>query len=147
MSQKLFLSCYTVTNLAGCKTRKWSCGWQRRDNSWKMPTACGVDERQDIAIKKYQQTHCVGTGCVLVVQAFVQLNPSYHSFQLFSMSRSRCLLHRPLVGALDTSSVWYQIKSKHGLSSDPQFASFVNFRGRKCFLLENCRKQCYQWMS
>lgn len=144
MSQKIFLSCNTVTNLAGCKTRKWSCGWQRRGN---LPTACGVDERQDTAIKKYQETHYVSTGCVLVLQAFEQLNPSCHSFQVFSVSRSRCLLQRPLVDTLDTSSVWHQIKRKHGFSCNPQFASFVNFRGRKCFLLENCRKQCYQQMS
>lgn len=61
------------------------------------------------------------------------------------MSRSRCLLQRPLVDIPDTSSIWHQMKGKHLGSIHLQFASFVNSRGKKGFLLGKCRKQCYKW--
>lgn len=45
-----------------------------------MPTACGVDERQDTAITKYQETHYVGKGCVQVLQTFEQLKSKLSVF-------------------------------------------------------------------
>lgn len=45
-----------------------------------MPTACEVDERQDTAITKYQETHYVGKGCVQVLQAFEQLKSKLSFF-------------------------------------------------------------------
>lgn len=47
-----------------------------------MPTACGVDERQDTAITKYQETHYVGKGCVQVLQAFEQLKSKLSFFAI-----------------------------------------------------------------
>lgn len=145
MSQKLFVSCYTVTNLAGCKTRKWSCGWQRRDNLRKMPTACGVDERQDTAITKYQETHYVGKGCVQVLQAFEQLKSKLPFFPVVFSE------HKQVPSAKTTSRyIRYMLRLawNERQTFRLQWSSvciLCEFQREKVFPARKCRKRCYQW--
>lgn len=120
--------------------------WMTRDNLWKMPTACGVDERQDTAITKYQETLYVGKGCVQVPQAFEQLKSELPFFPIVFSEQKQ--VPSPKTTSRYISYMLHLAPNERQTFEAPVILSLPPSwipGGKSVFLLGKCRKQCHRW--